>query len=78
MDILSPLFKTVIVIHRTDRKSFKLIDPIGLLLRIFSLLPSLLLDVYQVKFIVTKKRHSLNDRNVTILFKLVKLEKKAI
>ncbi|MEL0446636.1 hypothetical protein WKI23_09125, partial [Streptococcus pneumoniae] len=48
MDILSPLFKTVIVIHRTDRKSFKLIAPMGLLLRIFSLLPSLLLDVYQV------------------------------
>ena len=45
MDILSPLFKTVIVIHPTYRKSFKLIDPIGLLLRIFSLLPSLLLDV---------------------------------
>ncbi|WP_205403482.1 hypothetical protein, partial [Streptococcus sp. 10824] len=44
----SPLFKTVIVIHRTDRKSFKLIDPIGLLLKIFSLLPRLLLDVYQV------------------------------
>ncbi|ORP01359.1 hypothetical protein B7695_07010 [Streptococcus mitis] len=65
MDILSPLFKTVIVIHHTYRKSFKLIDPIGLLLRIFSLLPSLLLDVYQVKFIVTKKWHSLNDRNVT-------------